>query len=208
MIRIVFQIAIGTCQTLLDATAVFLCEKHSASFGRVRFWGILATGLFSPICGWLVDYLSHGLDEYSTNFIPTFLFFNGFLLLTTIATVLLTLEVASESESVWKNLQPILNSITIWILLSVILILGIMWGFVESFLFWYLLDLEAPKFLLGLTLTTGAIVSLPFLHSADWFLAHLGHTNLMIIALVFYFIRYVGYSLIHSPFWCFPFEVI
>lgn len=29
----------------------------------------------------------------------------------------------------------------------------------------------------------------------------------MIIALGFYFIRCFGYSLIQSPFWCFPFEV-
>lgn len=210
IIRIVFQIANGICYTLLDATAIFLCERHRTSFGQVRLWGILATGLFSPICGWLVDHLSHGRDEFSTDYSPTFYFFNTFVLFTCLSTIVLDIRVSSSSatsKGLLSNISPLLRSLPIWLLLAVIFALGTMWGFVESFLFWYLLDLKAPKFLLGLTLTTGALISLPFLHSSDWFVKTLGHANLMLIASIFYFIRFVGYSLIHSPFWCFPFEV-
>lgn len=118
------------------------------------------------------------------------------------------IEVAPPPKNLLKNVKPLLKSLNVWVLLIVIFILGTLWGFVESFLFWYLLDLNAPKYLLGLTLTTGAIVGLPFLLSSEWFVEKAGNVNLMILALVFYLIRFGGYSLIESPFWCIPFEVI
>ena len=207
IIRIVFAIFTGICFTILDATSIALSEKHNTSFGKVRFWGIMGTGLFSPICGYLVDYLSDGLDEFSTNYSPTFHFFNIFVLLTLISASILQVEVSTSQKDLYIALKEFVKSFQIWILFIVIFILGTLWGFVESYLFWYLLDLKAPKMLLGLTLTTGAIVSLPFLRSSKWFVKKFGYANLMILALVFYFIRCFGYSLIVSPFWCFPFEV-
>lgn len=206
-IRIIFQLAIGICSTLLDATAIFLCEKYDTSFGKVRFWGILATGVFSPICGLLVDLLSHGRDQYSADYSPTFYFFNTFLFLTFMSSTVLDIQVSSSPKNLLPSVKPLLRSLPIWLLLTVVFALGTMWGFVESFLFLYLEDLKARKSLLGLTLTTGAIISLPFLFTSDWFVKKLGHANLMLLALIFYFIRFVGYSLIDSPYWCFPFEV-
>lgn len=205
--RIVFQISSGICYTLLDASAIALCEKHGESFGNIRFWAILATGIFSPICGLLVDHLSDGLDEFHTNYSPSFHFFNTLVLVTLIVASVMNIEVTTTPSNVWRNFKPLLKSQAIWFLLVIVFIIGTLWGFVESFLFWYLLDLKAPKFLLGLTLTTGALISLPFLYSSEWLINKFGHVNLMILSLCFYCIRFVGYSLIESPFWCFPFEV-
>ncbi len=209
MLRILFQISVGICFTLLDATTLVLCDKHEqTSFGKERFWAILATGLFSPICGLLIDYLSAGKDEFSQDYSPSFHFFNLLVLITAITLVILKIEIASPPKNLIKNFKPLLKSWQIWILLIVIFILGTCWGFVESFLFWYLLDLNSPKYLLGLTLTVGAFVGLPFLHKSEWFVEKAGHCNLMILALIFYLIRFGGYSLIDSPFWCIPFEVL
>lgn len=207
-IRIVFQITVGICFTLLDATTLVLCEKYESSFGHERFWAIFATGLFSPICGILIDYLSAGKDEYSTDYSPSFHFFNILVLMTSLTLMVMNIEVCPPPKNLFKNVKPLLKSVNIWVLLIVIFILGTCWGFVESFLFWYLLDLNAPKYLLGLTLTTGAIIGLPFLLSSEWFVEKAGHVNLMILALIFYLIRFGGYSLIDNPFWCIPFEVI
>lgn len=207
-IRILFAISSGTVFNMLDSTAVALAEKLKSNFGVIRFWGILGTGLFSPICGGLVDYLNVGRDEYSINYSPTFYFFNFFILLTLISSLLLNIEVAAPPKNMLGNVKKLLKSFPVWILFVIIFILGTLWGFVESYLFWYLLDLGAPKLLLGFTLTTGALISLPFLVSAEWFVKKFGYANLMIIALAFYFIRCFGYSLISSPYWCFPFEAM
>ncbi|CAG2102740.1 unnamed protein product [Medioppia subpectinata] len=207
-IRIVFQITVGICFTLLDATTLVLCERHKSSFGKERFWAIFATGLFSPICGLLIDHLSAGKDEFSTNYSPSFHFFNVLVLLTSVTLMVMSVEVAPPPDNLMKNIRPLLRSANTWVLFIVIFILGTLWGFVESFLFWYLLDLNSPKYLLGLTLTTGAVIGLPFLLSSEWFVAKMGNVNLMILALVFYFIRFGGYSLIENPFWCIPFEAM
>ena len=180
--------------------------KYNSNF-RVRFWGILGTGLFSPICGWLVD-RTDGQSEFESDYSPTFHFFNFFVFLTVVISIVLDIEVSAPPKNMLRNLLKLIKSPSVWILFVVIFVLGTLWGFIESFLFWYLLDLKAPKMLLGLTLTTGAVVSLPFLVTSGWFVKRCGNENLMILALVFYFIRCYGYSLIESPFWCFPFEAM
>lgn len=203
-----FQICVGICYTLLDATTLLLADKHKSSFGKERIWAILATGLFSPICGWLIDSLNVGKDEYSIDYSPSFHFFNGLVLLNVITLLVLNIEVAPPPPNLWKNFLPVLKSWQVWVFLIVVFILGTCWGFLESFLFWYMLELESPKYLLGLTLTTGAIVGLPFLHQSEWFVKKAGHVNLLILALFFYLIRCGGYSLITNPWWSIPFEVI
>ena len=89
-----------------------------------------------------------------------------------------------------KGLKKIFTNINILVLLVVNFILGCCWGFVETFLFVYLKDdLKAPMYLLGdsenkrsllhsicltyaslsgLTITVGAVVSIPFLIWSDW----------------------------------------
>lgn len=201
-------ITVGIVHTLLDATALVICEKENEAFGKVRFWAILGQGLFSPLCGFLVDRISRGVDEFSVDYSPTFYFFNFFTIFTFLSSIVLDITVTPPPDNLWGNVRPLLRSSVVWFLLIMILLIGTCWGFVESFLFWYLLDLKAPKFLLGMTLTTGALISLPVLMTSEWFIKRIGHVNLMILAFVFYFIRFFGYSLIQSPYWCFPFEVI
>ena len=53
---------------------------------------------------------------------------------------------------------------------------GTLYGFVETFLFVFLKeDLHAPMYLLGLTITTGAVVSLPFLYYSDAIVKKVSH---------------------------------
>lgn len=185
-----------------------MSEVRNCSFGKIRLWGTLSTGVFPPLAGLLVDYFNEGLDKYSIDYSPTFYFFIVLMSLTTLCTASLDIKVSSSPQNHLSKITLFLSSVSFWALLIVIFVLGSMWGFVESFLFWYLQDLKSPKYLLGLTMTTGALASVPLLHISGWFIANLGHANLMILALAFYFIRFVGYSLIHSPFWCLPYEVV
>ena len=68
---------------------------------------------------------------------------------------------------------------------------GSMFGFVETFLFVYLKeDLNAPIYLLGLTITTGALVSIPFLYYSDMIVDKFGVVNVFILVLVMYGVRY------------------
>ncbi|GBN29187.1 hypothetical protein AVEN_232828-1 [Araneus ventricosus] len=205
-LRILFNIFASICLTLLDATALAMVEAHGGQYGRQRFWAILAQAVFSPVTGFLVDLLSEhkGYMDYS----PAFHFYNVLAVCTAIAVWMLSVDVPPPAQNVIKNFKKLLQVPPVIALMIVVFWLGAMWGFVESFLFLYLLDLGSPTFLLGLTLTTGAIVGLPFLHESDWFVRKVGQVNLLLVALLFYFIRFFGYSYIYNPWWCIPFEAM
>ena len=69
-------------------------------------------------------------------------------------------------------------------------------------------DLKAPIYLLGLTITTGSLVSIPFLFYSDFIVNKVGVINIFIIALAMYGVRYVGYSFINCAWYAFPFEAL
>ena len=62
------------------------------------------------------------------------------------------------------------------------------------FLFWFLEDLGASKLMMGGSLAVGMITSLPFLIFSGPITDLLGHINVIIIGMLAYFIRLVGYS--------------
>ena len=69
-------------------------------------------------------------------------------------------------------------------------------------------DLNAPIYLLGLTITTGSLVSIPFLFYSDPIVNKVGVINIFIIALAMYGVRYLGYSFITCAWYAFPFEAL
>ena len=52
-------------------------------------------------------------------------------------------------------------------------------------------DLNAPIYLLGLTITTGALVSIPFLYYSEFLVNKFGMVNVIILALLMYGVRSV-----------------
>lgn len=211
IVRIFHQVAVGLSYVLLDTTTIVLAEQHNSSYGRQRFWAILATGVFSPICGFIIDYLSYTIDENGekiNNYDPAFYFFEALTLFTLIKSSMIGVEISALPTNVWSNVRPLLKSANVWIFLFSVFIMGSCWGFLESFLFIYLQELKAPNYLMGLTVTVGAFIGLPFLYGSEWFVNKVGAVQLLLVALVVYFIRLVGYSLIENPWWCIPYELM
>jgi MFS family permease len=210
-IRIFHQVAVGLSYVLLDTTTIVLAEQHNSSYGRQRLWAILATGVFSPICGFVIDNYSYVVAENGqiiNNYDPAFYFFNALTLFTLIKASMIKVEIAALPTNVWGNVMPLLKSANVWIFLFSVFIMGSCWGFLESFLFIYLKQLKAPNYLLGLTVTVGALIGLPFLYSSDWFVKKFGAIQLLLVALVVYFIRLFGYSYLNDPWWCIPYELM
>lgn len=210
-IRIFHQLAVGLSYVLLDTTTIVLAEQHNSSYGRQRFWAIMATGIFSPICGFVIDNLSSNVDEFGqkiNNFNPAFYFFNVLTALTLIKVSMINVEISALPTNVWKNVRPLLKSANVWIFLFSVFIMGSCWGFLESFLFIHLQKLDAPNYLLGLTVSVGAFVGLPFLYESEWFVNKVGAVQLLLVALSVYFVRLVGYSLLDNPWWCIPYELM
>lgn len=211
VIRVFHQLAVGLSYVLLDTTTIVLAEQHKSSYGRQRFWAIMATGIFSPICGFVIDYLSSSKDEYGVqihNYSPAFHFFNVLTALTLYMASSIDVKIAALPTNVWTNVRPLLRSANVWIFLFSVFIMGSCWGFLESFLFIHLQKLQAPNYLLGLTVTVGAFIGLPFLYGSEWFVNKIGAVQLLLLALTVYFVRLIGYSLLNDPWWCIPYELM
>lgn len=210
-IRIFHQVAVGLSYVLLDTTTIVLAEQNNSSYGRQRFWAILATGVFSPICGFIIDHISYTVDEFGqkiNNYDPAFYFFNALTALTLFKASMIDVQISSLPTNVWGNVRPLLKSANVWIFLFSVFIMGSCWGFLESFLFIHLQKLNAPNYLMGLTVTVGAMVGLPFLYGSEWFVNKVGAVQLLLVALAVYFVRLVGYSLLENPWWCIPYELM
>ncbi|CAL4252064.1 unnamed protein product, partial [Meganyctiphanes norvegica] len=82
------------------------------------------------------------------------------------------------------------------VFLLMFLFLGILWGFIETYLFIFLTNLGAPKYLLGLSLTVAMGTGFPFLVWADTIINKIGRQNIFMFSFLIYTIRLFGYSFI------------
>ena len=80
------------------------------------------------------------------------------------------------------------------VFLVMMMFAGVFWGFIEGFLFWFLDDIGASKLEMGWTVTIGRVTSLPFLVFSGPITDMVGHINVIILGMVAYFVRMVGYS--------------
>lgn len=210
-IRICHQVAVGLTYVLLDTTTMVLANQHDSNYGRQRFWAILATGIFSPICGFVIDNISTHHDVAGnkiTNFDPAFFLFEGLTALSLFKVSMISVEISELPKNVWGNIRPLLKCANIWVFLISVFIMGSCWGFLESFLFIHLDNLKAPNYLLGLTVTVGAFSGLPFLYGSGWFVKKFGAIQLLQLALLVYAVRLFGYSYLNDYWWCLPYEMM
>ena len=180
--RMMATMALASCFILLDAQTIQMCaveEKHGkkGAYGRQILYKTLAQAVISPLVGALMDYITaqQGQPNYVASFIiADIMFLMSFLCALKIDT---DLELPINKDAM-KGLRSILTNFEILLFLVMMFICGIMYGFVETFLFVFLKeDLHAPMYLLGLTITTGAVVSLPFLYYSDAIVKKVGRAS-------------------------------
>ncbi|XP_044765408.1 uncharacterized protein LOC123321737 [Coccinella septempunctata] len=192
--------------TIMDPIALNMIERYGGDFGKEKLFSSLGMALFSPITGILIDINSEKLGY--TDYSPAFYAHDALLMISATAVFLMPLGDQLPADNVFKNLRFVLTIPSIAMFIIALCILGNLWGFIESFLFFYLRDLGAPNYLLGITVTVGTLSSLPFLYGANRITKRVGHINIVIMAFFAHALRLVGYSVIESAWWCFPFEAL
>ena len=65
--------------------------------------------------------------------------------------------------------------------LLVFFICGSVWGFLESYLFWFLEDLGSTKLTMGLSLAVGTIAGVPLTIGSAFIIGRLGYQNLLYV---------------------------
>ncbi|XP_056647706.1 uncharacterized protein LOC130452445 [Diorhabda sublineata] len=190
----------------MDPVALSMIEKHGGDFGKERLFSCFGMAIFAPITGALIDWNTQRLGH--TDYSLAFYCFDLLLILASISLLFMPLDTKIPADDMLSDLKKIFRMPALMIFVFFLFILGNLWGFIESYLFFYLKDLGAPNYLLGVTVTVGTISSVPFLYGSDKITGTIGHVRVIVLAFFAYSIRLVGYSLIESPWWCFPFEAL
>jgi len=213
LFRMLATAAMVNCWVMLDAQTLQMCELEkedgrSGAYGRQIAYMTISQAIISPLVGLLMDKVKQMTG--STNYVTAFLLHDLALVTVCISVNMLKKDIGlPKNQDTTKGIKLIFRNISCLIFLLMMFVCGSMWGFIETFLFVFLKeDLGAPIYLLGLTITTGALVSIPFLFYADAIIDRFGQINIIILSLIMYGVRYVGYSFITCAWYAFPFEAL
>jgi len=213
VLRMLATMALACVFIMLDAQTIQMCKieeelGNKGAYGRQILYKTLAQAIISPLVGILMDKITEMTG--STNYVAPFVISDILLIITFICICFVQGDIGLPKDGdTWEGIKIIFTNISMLIYLIMMFVCGCCYGFVETFLFVYLKeDLHAPIYLLGLTITTGALVSIPFLYYSDWIIKKVGMVNVIILALIMYGVRYVGYSYITCAWFAFPFEAL
>lgn len=194
VVRFVGSIMMTAGVTIMDPIALTMIEKYGGDFGREKLFSSLGMALFSPITGAFIDYNSKRLGY--TDYSAAFYAYDALLIIACISVFLMPLGTKLPADNIFRDLLNIFKIPSVLVFIFFLFILGNLWGFIESFLFFYLKDLGAPNYLLGITVTVGTVSSMPFLYGAEKITKKIGHVNVIIIAFFAHAARLMGYSFI------------
>ncbi|XP_076043988.1 uncharacterized protein LOC143027029 isoform X2 [Oratosquilla oratoria] len=194
--------------TLFEGATLSVLKKHDGDYGLQRFWGYIGSMVFTPLSGWLIDYVSETDDIRETDYRPAFYLFMGLQICAALIALTVDLRFKYPSKRVLKNIWLFLQDPEVIMLLLSMFLAGAFFGFLEAFLFWFLGDLGASKYLMGLTVTVGAVAALPFLIVASPIVNRFGHNAVISFAFLMYAVRFAGYSSIKSPIHALYFEAL
>jgi hypothetical protein len=155
-------------------------------FGKVRLYGAVAWGLGALLMG-----IFNSFFGWTGNTI----FYTG----TSLTAILLSMRVLSvdppkdRKQVVSKEVLPYLTTWRSISFFSEVLVAGIAQGFVERFLFIYLIDeLGASTALCGGTVLLTVLFEIPIFHYYDKIESTIGRGGVLIIAYICYVVRVFG----------------
>ena len=161
ILRVFATMALACVFIILDAQTIQMCKMEDAagntgSYGRQVVYKTLATAIVSPLVGVMMDKITAMTG--SINYLAPFLISDVLLLCSLISLCFVDKDIGLPKSDTMKGVKLILSNVNILVFVIVVFLCGTNFGFVETFLFVYLKeDLNAPIYLLGLTITTGAL---------------------------------------------------
>ncbi|CAK1540106.1 unnamed protein product [Leptosia nina] len=205
-LRVLIGIISGTSFALFEGAVIAIIREQRADYGMQKVYGSVGGMISSPLSGLLIDYASRGKGY--TDFRPAFYMYAVLKVLSGALVLGLDLEFKKPAKTLVKDVVTVFKNFEIVALLIVCIVMGTAWGYLESFLFWFLQDLGASQSLMGITITVGGVAGLPLLVLSGPIISKIGHSNVLFIGFIFYAIRLFGYSFIYNPWLSLIFEAM
>ncbi|TRY69336.1 hypothetical protein TCAL_04104 [Tigriopus californicus] len=196
-VRVLLDILRASSLMLFEGAVVVIIKEHGGDYGLQKLFGTAGAVIFSPLAGKIIDWSSYrsGREDYSAVFILYFII----RAITSLLILKLSLGFKPPAKKVFKNLTKVLCKPNVLAYLVSFLTAGLLWGFLETFLFWFMEDLGATKFLMGLSLAVGTLAGVPVTIFSRVIISKLGHHFVILTTLVIYSCRMLGYSFIQEP---------
>jgi MFS family permease len=190
-IRISLFLVIVSEVSLLRAAILTIVGKCKSEYGYQRFWASIAMIVVPSITGVLMDYQGrHNRDSFAI----CFQIYAGFKILMAIISQFMNLNIKAPSLQIWKKVGMLFRNSEVTVLLLFVAFIGSAWGFIETFIVWYLEELGASRSIIGLSISLGAASGIPMSIFAGDLERKFGYIRILIFGIIVYAIRLIGYS--------------
>ena len=196
--------------SLADAAAVkYLTDMDRVGdYGKQRMWGSAGWGSIAIISGFTMDESAQHLSQ--DLFLIAFCGFLLFSILTIITVFKLPVESLEDKSKpkIIHNVRTLLTDCRIVSFLIVILVMGTCMATIETFLFWFLQDLNGSHLLMGLALCMTCVTEVPIMFYSGHLIKWVGHHGVLYLTFVCYTVRYLSYSFIPNAWYVLAIEPV
>ncbi|GAU88835.1 hypothetical protein RvY_01460 [Ramazzottius varieornatus] len=135
-IRLSCGLALSLSFTLADASLIQMVEDHNGDIGINRAFSYVGFTAVPPLSGMLLDYASkiRGAPDYA----PAFYIYAACHFLAVTVLCLMDLNVRPSAKNVMAGAAKLLKYPRVVAFVTIFCIIGLAWGFLETFLFWLL----------------------------------------------------------------------
>jgi PPP family 3-phenylpropionic acid transporter len=181
-----------TASPLLDSYGVTVSARHGLSFGQLRVWGSI--GYTATV--WLIGYAMGGEVTYLF-----LLCYAGTLAITALATVGLPAQGGRSSRNRWQGATGVLRRGDMRVLLLTIFLLSASTQPIFALFGIYIRELGGGTSLLGIASAVAAVSEFPIMFLGGKLTKRVGSRRLFVVALVFYCVRLLLYTVVPSAQW-------
>ena len=194
---------------ILDGCTVDFLGNERKSYGRLRFWGSVGMVVTSLSVGLVINhYTRQYCGEIRKNYSIAFYFFAGFMAVTTAFLCSVKIVYCEGPKQSLSAIKELFNSRVKFSFWFAAISLGISDGFQSDFNSWFLDDLKASSFEVGLAAALHFVLSALCYFVANFALERLGYIITIAAGLVLYIVLFIGFSFAQSPWVAIVFYVI
>ncbi|XP_065280088.1 major facilitator superfamily domain-containing protein 6-like [Dermacentor albipictus] len=207
LLTCLIRIAISSAFSLSDTACFQQLGDRPQDYGLQRLWGTIGWGIMAPLSGLLIDFVNARLGYKS--FVPGFYMAVGLMAIQCIIGFNWWLGPSKSNQSILRNVGGLLRKPRHLCFLLDIFVVGSCSSIHWYYIYWYLTDLHASKLLMGLTLATQSFLGdLPFMFLSGWLISKLKHINVVRLAFLGFFLKFLGYSFLRDPWWAIAIELL
>ena len=200
---------------MVDTALLEYLGEERSRYGRTRLFGSLGYGVASLGIGAVLDHVHYQYcGKTMTNYTILFYIFAGFMILGFFFAMFgvkfsytKKADSGNESHATIMGVLKLFCSLRQGSFLLIAWFMGFSHGGIMNFLNWYLEDLGATRFMMGIGTSCRATAVIIGFMISNFVIDRLGHYNMILFSLVAYTLSFFGYSVITNPWYALPIEV-